>query len=64
MFPRKGIRHGMIVMDRLSETLPFRGLSWTYYGGMRKHVTHVYVVLFQSLAEALHDRGRGWSPGQ
>lgn len=62
IFPRKGIKHGMVILDTFPDTTSFRGLTWTYHGGTRKHEVCLHVLLLQSLIEAIHNRGHGWSP--
>lgn len=63
IFPRKGIKHGMVITSGLPEAMNFRGLTWVYHGGTRQRQQKLYVVLLQSLLEALHNKGHGWKPG-
>jgi hypothetical protein len=62
VFPRKGIDRGLVIHNGVN--LPprvFHGLVLTYTGG-KKETAHLYVQPFQSLIQALHNKGHGWRP--
>lgn len=62
VFPRKGIRHGLIIYSGDFELEIPHSLLWTYVGGTKKKTFRVYVRPFQQLAEAIHAKGHGWRP--
>lgn len=63
VFPRKGIRHGLVIHngDDLDRAV-FHGMVMTYHGGTKKARRNLYVQPFQTLVEALHKEGHGWRP--
>lgn len=63
VFPRKGIRHGLVIHngDDLDRRV-FHGLVMTYHGGTKKERLNLYVQPFQTMIEALHNEGHGWRP--
>ncbi len=65
VFPRKGIRHGLIMYasdDHL--VLPFSKQEFyqVYVGGTRKAQHRLYIRSFQKVVEAIHNGGHGWRP--
>lgn len=62
VFPRKGIRQGLIILNEELEAVPYHGLTLVYSGGNRKHPCKLYVRPFQLLVEAIYRKGHGWRP--
>lgn len=64
VFPRKGLRHGLVVYAGGLDDLPFgpRETALVYAGGPAAGGRGLVVRSYQRLLEALRDSDRGWRP--
>lgn len=65
VFPRKGLKNGLIVYAADDpHVLPFgeREAYFTYVGGSKKDRHWILVRSFQKTLEAIHNGGHGWRP--
>jgi hypothetical protein len=62
VFPRKGLRQGLIIHGEGLEAVFCHGLSLVYVGGTRRRPHSLYVRPFQALVEAVYNKGHGWRP--
>ncbi len=65
VFPRKGVRHGMLIYAADDpQVLPLgeREAVFLYAGGDKKDRHWVLVRAFQKAVEAIHNAGHGWTP--
>jgi hypothetical protein len=59
VFPRKGVRHGLVIHGAGLETLPYTGTSVVHEVGGDASAT-LYVRPFQAVLAAIDNRGHGW----
>lgn len=64
VFPRKGINHGLVILNDKLDAVHYRGLTWDYTGGHKEHDEpfHLYVRPFQQVIEGIYNQGHGWRP--
>jgi hypothetical protein len=62
VFPRKGIRRGLILHNGGLDGVWFRGTVCTYTAGTREHPSKLYLQAFAPLIEAIYANGHGWKP--
>lgn len=59
VFPRKGIRGGLVIHDEMSDYRRFRGFTGVYVGDEKL----LFVRPFQTLIDTVWANGHGWRPG-
>ena len=62
VFPRKGLKQGLIMHNGGLDAYWVKGTSLVYTGGTRKAPVQLYVQAYQSLIDAIYGKGHGWRP--
>lgn len=60
VFPRKGVRHGLVIVESGNRAVVGGVGSSLVYRDRKDRVLHV--MAFQAMIEHLHKRGHGWRP--